>query len=164
MAVGARAGMRVQGVGLPGHFIARAVSGPLAVYFDPFHGGAVLSVAACEALVRQVTGAAWAATPDGLSGVAVGPLIERMLVNLKGAYQRRADPARLARVCARLVRLCPSDVSQRRDLGVALLASGQAGKAIDHLAAYVASAPPPADRAEVSEVLSEARADVSRWN
>jgi regulator of sirC expression with transglutaminase-like and TPR domain len=164
MAVGTRAGMRVQGVGLPGHFIARGVDGPLAVYFDPFHGGAVLSVAACQSLVRQVTGVEWRATPDGLSGVATGPLIERMLGNLKGAYQRRADPARLARVCGRLVRLCPADVTQRRDLGIALLAAGQAGKAIDHLTAYVSSEPPPADRLEITEVLNEARADVARWN
>lgn len=164
MAVGTRAGMNVQGVGLPGHFIARAVHGPLAVYFDPFHGGAVLSVAACESLVRQVTGRAWEATPDGLSGVATGAMIERMLINLKGAYQRSGDPKRLARVCSRLFQLCPTDPTQRRDLGIALLASGQAGKALDHLARYVASEPPPDDRDEITEVMKEVRREVARWN
>src|SRR5262245_50935344 len=46
MAVGARAGLEVVGVGLPGHFVAKAVerraggvSPPREVIFDPFHGG-----------------------------------------------------------------------------------------------------------------------------
>src|ERR671936_78004 len=39
MAVGRRAGLEVAGVGLPGHFIAKAVSGGGEVLFAPFHGG-----------------------------------------------------------------------------------------------------------------------------
>src|SRR6516165_5252118 len=39
MAVGQRAGLDVVGVGLPGHFIAKAVEGDEEVLFDPFHGG-----------------------------------------------------------------------------------------------------------------------------
>lgn len=40
MMVAARAGMRVEGINLPGHFIARH-SG---VFFDPFHAGQILTV------------------------------------------------------------------------------------------------------------------------
>src|SRR5262249_8446968 len=39
MAVARRADLCVLGVGLPGHFIARAVDGENSVLFDPFHGG-----------------------------------------------------------------------------------------------------------------------------
>jgi regulator of sirC expression with transglutaminase-like and TPR domain len=39
MAVGARAGLEIYGVGLPGHFVVKAVEGGDEVVFDPFHGG-----------------------------------------------------------------------------------------------------------------------------
>ena len=58
MAVAARAGLTVHGVGLPGHFVVKAVAGEQEVIFDPFHGGQVLSPCDCEQLVQQVTGRA----------------------------------------------------------------------------------------------------------
>jgi regulator of sirC expression with transglutaminase-like and TPR domain len=43
MEVGTRAGLVVEGVGLPGHFVAKAVGEDgAAVQFDPFHGGRFL--------------------------------------------------------------------------------------------------------------------------
>src|SRR5438067_8585235 len=57
MSVGTRAGLEVVGVGLPGHFIAKAVRPDgRGVLFDPFHCGRLLSPADCERLVREVTG------------------------------------------------------------------------------------------------------------
>ena len=44
MAIGSRAGLHVAGVGLPGHFIAKALDGDREILFDPFHGGRVLAV------------------------------------------------------------------------------------------------------------------------
>src|SRR5438309_117199 len=38
MAIGRRAGLEVVGVGLPGHFVAKAVADGQEVLFDPFHG------------------------------------------------------------------------------------------------------------------------------
>src|SRR5207253_3074376 len=43
MAIGSRAGLPVVGVGLPGHFIAKAQHGEQEILFDPFHGGRVLA-------------------------------------------------------------------------------------------------------------------------
>src|SRR5438270_5821855 len=48
IAVGNRAGMAVVGVGLPGHFIAKARAGSIEVLFDPFHGGRMLTTDQCE--------------------------------------------------------------------------------------------------------------------
>ncbi|MGH7938131.1 MAG: transglutaminase family protein, partial [Chthoniobacterales bacterium] len=50
MIVGRRANMEIDGINLPGHFIARYEQ----ILFDPFHGGRILSRPDCEAiLVRQ---------------------------------------------------------------------------------------------------------------
>jgi regulator of sirC expression with transglutaminase-like and TPR domain len=162
--VAARAGLEVVGVGLPGHFVAKAVADDQEVLFDPFHGGAVLDVAGCEALVEKVVGAPFRATPEALAAVPPGYIVLRMLTNLKGSYLQRRDFARAARVIRRLRQLCPGDMSQRRDLGATLLQAGRAGAAIDELEAYLAGEPPPMDASGIRDLLGQARAEVARWN
>ncbi len=70
MAVGARAGLEVVGVGLPGHFVAKAVADGEEVLFDPFHGGRLLTPAACERLVEQAAGLSFEATRESLQAVS----------------------------------------------------------------------------------------------
>lgn len=164
VAVGTRAGLEVAGVGLPGHFIAKATSRGQEVFFDPFHEGRLLSVPDCERLVEQVVGAPFEATPEALAAVPVGLILQRMLNNLKGSYLQRRDFARAARTIARLRQLCPQDRLQGRDLGVTLLQAGRPGQAIDHLEAYLAADPPPEDGGAVRELLREAQGHVARWN
>ena len=66
MALGLRCGLDIQGVGLPGHFIAKVVEGDREIFFDPFHGGRQLTPTDCEHLVRQVTGGQFQATRASL--------------------------------------------------------------------------------------------------
>lgn len=47
--VARRAGLRIDGINLPGHFIGRLGE----VLFDPFHGGRRLTAADCEMLLRR---------------------------------------------------------------------------------------------------------------
>src|SRR5262249_34663354 len=54
VAVAARAGLDAAGVGLPGHFIVRAERRGHHRLLDPFHGGALLDGAGCEALVARM--------------------------------------------------------------------------------------------------------------
>jgi regulator of sirC expression with transglutaminase-like and TPR domain len=162
MAVGTRAGLAVAGVGLPGHFIAKASAGGQEVLFDPFHGGRPLTAEQCEQLVYQVTGTPFQATRAALEPVPLGLIVQRMLNNLKGVYLHEGDYSRAVRVIARLRQLAPADPLQRRDLGVALLHAGQPGQAIDHLMAYLATT--PADAEAMRRLLDQARGEVARWN
>jgi regulator of sirC expression with transglutaminase-like and TPR domain len=164
IAVGNRAGLRVEGIGLPGHFIARAADGDAEVLFDPFHGGRVLTVTDCENLVRQATGREWEVTEERLRPAPVGLIAQRMLHNLKGVYLKQSDFGRAARVLERLRQLAPADIELQRDLGVCLIQTGQPGKAIDLLAAYVEAAPQAMDVESVREALQKARATVAGWN
>src|SRR6516225_6472232 len=124
IAVGARAGLEVVGVGLPGHFVAKAVAGRQEVLFDPFHGGRLLTPEQCERLVEQVTGMPFEATAANLEALRLGRMVQRMLTNLKSVYLRDGDFARAARVIQRLRRLDPADLLQQRDLGVSLFRAG----------------------------------------
>jgi regulator of sirC expression with transglutaminase-like and TPR domain len=164
MVVGQRCGIHVEGIGLPGHFIAKAVGDGREVLFDPFHGGRVLSVEECAILVERATGSAFEVTPESFQGTQLRPMVQRMLVNLKGAYLRRNDFRRTIKVLERLRQLDPSDIALRRDIGAAMMQCGQPGKAIDHLSAYLEATPQPADAELVGQVLSQARKAVAKWN
>lgn len=164
MAVGSRAGLNIVGVGLPGHFIAKAVANGDEVLFDPFHGGRLLTPEQCEILVRQVSGTDFQATPEELQPTPPGLIARRMLANLKGVYLREGDFKRAVRVIERLRQLMPDDPEQQRDLAVSLIETGQAGRAVDHLDAYLEAAPDAADAPAVKQLLARARSELARWN
>jgi regulator of sirC expression with transglutaminase-like and TPR domain len=164
IAVGTRAGLEVAGVGLPGHFIAKAVAGGEEVLFDPFHGGRLLTRADCEVLVEQATGAPFSATADAFRPVPAGAFVQRMLNNLKGAYLRLGEFPKAVRVIERLQRLDPSDAIQQRDLGVSLMRAGQVGRAIDALSAYLGARPGAGDAELVTQLLKQAEGEMAKWN
>ncbi|HMC89159.1 MAG TPA: transglutaminase-like domain-containing protein [Gemmataceae bacterium] len=164
MAVGRRAGLEIAGVGLPGHFVAKAVDNGTSVFFDPFHGGRLLTELDCNNLVRQATGKVIALTPAHLDALPVRLIVLRMLNNLKAIYLRQSDLPRAVRTMERLCRLTPDDVVQHRDLGIALLQAGRPSPAIDHLEAYLTAAPEGADERTVRKLLDRAIAEVGRWN
>ena len=164
MAIGSRVGLRVAGIGLPGHFVAKAVEGEKEILFDPFHGGRLLTPQDCENLVEQVTGAPFKARPASLQAMPLRFIVQRMLNNLKGIYLRKGDFARSVRVIQRLRQLDPDDPVQERDLGVSLLQSGQPGKAIDHLAAYLKTNDWTAESDPIRQLLEKARSEISKLN
>jgi regulator of sirC expression with transglutaminase-like and TPR domain len=162
--VGRRAGLRVEGVGLPGHFIVKAVAGAQEILVDPFHGGRVLTDTDCENLVRQVTGVAFEVSPLALEPLPVGLIVQRMLANLKGIYLRQEDFPRGLRIMERLHQLNPQDVALRRDLGTTLVKIGQYGRAVDHLRFYLEQAPEAKDANVIRGILKGAEKGVAEWN
>jgi len=164
MAVGQRAGLDIQGVGLPGHFIAKGVEGDERILIDSFHGGRILSDTDCENLVRQVTGVAFEVSPVALEAIPTGLMVQRMLGNLKALYLKMEDFPRGARIMERMRQLSPRDAVLRRDLGVALVQIGQPGKAIDHLRFYLDQAPEAEDYAVIDRLLKGAAGKLAQWN
>jgi regulator of sirC expression with transglutaminase-like and TPR domain len=164
IAVGQRAGLHVVGVGLPGHFVAKAIENGNEVLFDPFHGGRRLSPEQCEALVYQVTGSAFRANRESLGAVPLGVMVVRMLNNLKGTYLRDEDFDRAVRVIERLRQLRPDDPLQERDVGAALLRAGKPGRAVDHLTNYLNEMPNAPDAETVRALVRTALNEVAKWN
>jgi regulator of sirC expression with transglutaminase-like and TPR domain len=164
MTIGKEVGLCVEGIGLPGHFVARAVDNGDAILFDPFHGGRELSPELCEQLVARVTGVPFQANDAALAPLPPGAFVLRMLMNLKAVYLRDSDFTRAARTIERIRQLKPDDLHERRDLGVSLLNAGQPGRAIDHLGAYLAAHGEGADAEAVQEMLARAQVAVAKWN
>jgi regulator of sirC expression with transglutaminase-like and TPR domain len=165
MILGEQTGLSVHGVGLPGHFIAKAVDKRgEEMLFDPFNGGKVLTPAECAQLVEQTTGNTFQATPSALAPVPLGMIVLRMLNNLKVVYLQRGEFLRAVRVIERLCQLTPGNPLELRDLGASLLRANQPGRAIDPLEAYLKARPDAGDEQDVRKLLNKARGTVAQWN
>lgn len=104
--VGRRAGVPLEGVGMPGHFLVRTPGtrgaaaggeGKAEHYLDVFNGGRWIDRAGCEALFRDVTGIGQETRFGAhlLSRVSTRQLLARMLENLRGIYREHHDHANL---------------------------------------------------------------------
>jgi regulator of sirC expression with transglutaminase-like and TPR domain len=158
-AVGRRAGVTVEGIGFPGHFLAR-IGGQGGVYVDPFFEGRVLNTRALERLAERFLGRGAALRPEHLHVVTPRSFVVRMLVNLKHAHERRQDHARALVASDRLVDVT-SAASFRRDRGLHALALGARVAAIADLEAYLNEVGGAPDAVAVRRALARARAGAS---
>jgi regulator of sirC expression with transglutaminase-like and TPR domain len=164
MVVGQRAGLTVAGVGLPGHFVAKALDEGQEVLFDPFHGGRQLSADECAILVHQVTGTAFEPSPYNLSAVSLRQLVIRWLSNLRMIYWKQADYLRAVRVLGRLWQLLPGDAELCRDLGISWLNLDRPGRAVDYLTQYLRTTPAGLETVTVCELLNQAMRELGQRN
>lgn len=155
MAIGRRAGVQVEGIGFPGHFLAR-IGGEEGVYVDPFFEGRIVGEDALARLAEKFLGAASRLTPEHLHVVSARSILVRMLVNLKHAHERHGDHARALVVSDRLVDVTAS-ATFRRDRGLHALALGAKAAAIADLEAYLGEARNAPDELAVRRALARAR-------
>lgn len=123
MEVARRAGLRVEGINFPGHFLVRVRDGAVqgeagaGLIVDAFNDGAILTEQDCRALLaRQDEPMAF--RPDLLARATRRQIFVRMLVNLKRLYvQNRSFPQAHA-VTDALLALSPSSLPELRDRGL----------------------------------------------
>ena len=122
MEVGQRAGLRIEGVNFPGHFLVRcpeiAGRGRAGLIVDPFGGGARLSEADCANLLEKHVGKDVAFSRSLLAPATRRQIVLRMLLNLKRLYvhMRSFPQARLTTEL--LLALNPSALNELRDRGL----------------------------------------------
>jgi regulator of sirC expression with transglutaminase-like and TPR domain len=88
--VGRRAGLQIDGIGLPGHFIVRHED----VFFDPFHGGRRVGLDECKSLLEQQN---LVLLPQHLAPATSRQMFIRMLTNLYYISEQH-DPPLSARI------------------------------------------------------------------
>lgn len=98
-AVAVRAGMIVDGLNLPGHFVARHED----VFFDPFHKGRILTRADLESVLQRQ---GLRLKPTHLLPAPPRQILARTLANLLYAFDIEEDADRRGRVQAWLSALC----------------------------------------------------------
>ncbi|HMC76584.1 MAG TPA: transglutaminase-like domain-containing protein [Vicinamibacterales bacterium] len=138
--VGRRAGLRLEGVNFPGHFLVRSPAGAGEMedlIVDPFHAGALLSEVDCRHLLRQHVGEE-AAFDHGLLATATRQhIVVRMLVNLKRLYVRMRSFPQARAIADLLLAVDPSALAELRDRGLLAYHMEDFAAALRDLEAYL---------------------------
>lgn len=156
MEVGRRAGLALEGIGFPGHFLLRLARHPQVV-IDPFDKGRLLTGDDCEAMLERMAQGSRGLDPRRLRPAGPRQILQRVLNNLRGIYVHRGELERTVDVLDRLLLLDPDDPAPLRDRGLLHVRWGDPEQGIADLASYLAVDSDPEDGAEVAEVLAEAR-------
>ena len=154
------AGLQVEGVNFPGHFLVRCLPDPddpddrAPLLIDPFHAGALLSEAGCARLLRAHLGSAAALDPAMLHAAGKREVLVRMLLNLKRAYVRLRSFAQAHAVTDLLVAFNPGALDELRDRGLLASQMGDYAAALRDLEDWLqlSSAAADQDREETSQV------------
>ena len=162
--VGKRLGIAVEGIGLPGHFIAGARLGDSQILLDPFNAGALLTPEACEELVGRALGRKVALKPENFAGVTRRQFLARMLANLKGIYWQRAAWDRVVGVIDRLLVLDPKAAGEWRDRGLAWSNMGEVRRGLVDWERYLTEFPNAADHEAVKGQFRKARQKLAQPN
>ena len=121
--VGRRAGIAVDGVGMPRHFLAR-IGGDRGVIVDPFSGGTGLTREGCRRLLEKLSGGSIPWSDEFLKASPVDEIVERVLANLIDSTHREGDGAGTFRVVTFLAALRPELPERRLQKGAAAAAVG----------------------------------------
>ena len=120
--VGRRAGLRVDGINFPGHFLVRVPAdtgrrhGRLII--DPFDGGTMLSEHECRLLLQKHVGSEVAFSKSLLAPATRPQIIVRMLLNLKRIYVHMRSFPQARDVTELLLAVTPSAINELRDRGL----------------------------------------------
>jgi regulator of sirC expression with transglutaminase-like and TPR domain len=161
--IAARAGLTIDGVNFPGHFLMRCPEPdrpePTALIVDPFNGGAVLSDADCLRLLKTHAGAEAMLEPGMLQPAGKQAILLRVLLNLKRAFVRMRSFDYARDVSELLVALDPSALTELRDRGLLASHLRDYSSALRDLEAWLAATAAQGDEvAEVKEVWDHVKA------
>lgn len=158
IAVGRRAGMNIEGVGFPGHFLARVhLNERDSVLVDPFAQGRDVSDADLRALLSHIAGRETAVPREYLMRSTNRDVLARMLGNLRGVYASRGDAIKTLEAMEWLVLTQPENAALKRDRGLLYYRLGSLDAAASDLQAYLLAVPGAEDRAAIEQIVKRAR-------
>jgi regulator of sirC expression with transglutaminase-like and TPR domain len=166
MEVGRRAGLRVEGVGLPGHFVVRAyeddedAEGTLV---DPFNRK-VTDEEECRRRIEGIYDGAVTIGEEHLRAAFVRAILTRVLGNLKAVYVRAELFRRALAAVERILLVAPHDLDERRDRGMLLAQLNRMREAIADTQRYLNLAPNAPDSDSVREQLKKMQIRLAMLN
>jgi regulator of sirC expression with transglutaminase-like and TPR domain len=152
--VGRRAGLALEGVGMPGHFLVRLQHPFRPLLLDPFDGGTILTEEECASRLRALYGPRVRFQPELLAAVSTRAILFRMLANLKSIYASEKDWPRTIRTIDLMLIVEPGASSEYRDRGAAHLRLGRLRRARADFEHYLLNAIDVDDAGTVREQLA----------
>jgi regulator of sirC expression with transglutaminase-like and TPR domain len=137
--VGRLAGLRLTGVGLPGHFVVGGadLGGR---YIDPFDGGTLGEPEELAGRLSRIFGAPVALTEDALRPDSTREILARVLLNLRRSWERRHRWEEALSALSLSEALEPESGPVERERGLLLLKCGRTEEAIASFETYLAVA------------------------
>ena len=137
--IGRLAGLRLTGVGLPGHFVVGGadLGGR---YLDPFDGGTVGEPEQLAARLGQIFGTPVALTDEALRPDSTREILARVLLNLRRSWERRHRWEEALAALTLSEALEPESGPVERERGLLLLKCGRTEDAVSSFEAYLATA------------------------
>jgi regulator of sirC expression with transglutaminase-like and TPR domain len=151
--IAARAGLRAEGVGMPGHFIVRVFDDVNAEekLVDPFHQR-ILSREDCQDKLDEIYQGRLLLHPLHLRSVTKKEILTRMLANLKGVYFRSKQFARALAAGERILLVNPAARGELRDGAYMLARLSRWDEAARRAEQYLQAAPDAPDFNEIREL------------
>jgi regulator of sirC expression with transglutaminase-like and TPR domain len=157
MEVGRRIGLPLEGIGLPGHFVVRFPDPSSRLYIDPFHGGAIIDVPQCIALVKRIYRGRVTWQDDFLAPLDQRSILRRVLLNLKNSLNHAQDYAGALAASQLRMTLDPADASELRDRGILFARLHRYDRAIEDLEAYLRHSPDAGDSQHIRNTVQYLR-------
>jgi regulator of sirC expression with transglutaminase-like and TPR domain len=164
MEIGRRVGLRIDGIGLPGHFVVSATIAGDRMLLDPFHGGAMLTHESAAEVVGRALGRRVTLQEEHFAPVTKRQFLIRMLTNLKAIYCKREAWTKALEVIDRLLVIDPSAIGDVRDRGTVLVHLGQCRQGIAHWERYLTACPHSSDSEAVRQRLRRVRQALASLN
>jgi regulator of sirC expression with transglutaminase-like and TPR domain len=162
--VARRIGLKLYGVGMPGHFIVKYKDDEREIFVDPFHGGRLLAEDRCREMIAEMYNGEMKFQPAFLHAVTGKQILFRMLQNLKAVYARATDHHKMLGIIERMLLIKPDAVTEIRDRGLIYFARGQYGEARTDLEEYLRLSPLAEDAGEIKKRLTQLRQRQARLN
>jgi regulator of sirC expression with transglutaminase-like and TPR domain len=165
--VARRAGVRVEGVNFPGHFLLRCPAPSGSSYsrdliIDAHHGGALLTEGMCRELLHKHTGGDVQWNQHLLAHATKPQILSRMLLNLKRSYVRMHSFPQARDVTELLLAVDPTSISELRDRGLLAYHLSDFGAALRDLQQYLKLSSKgelaPEDREEQEQIWEHVKA------
>ena len=134
--VGRLAGLRLTGVGLPGHFVVGGPDLPEGMYLDPFDAGALYEAGGLSRRLASIFGSPVELEPDALRPDSTRAILSRVLLNLRRSWQRRDRWEEALAALEFSEALDPANGSHCRERGLLLMKIGRTDEALEALEAY----------------------------
>jgi regulator of sirC expression with transglutaminase-like and TPR domain len=131
------AGLRLNGVGLPGHFVVGGPDLPEGMFLDPFDGGALYEAEGLSRRLASIFGTPVALPAEVLAPDPAHAILARVLGNLRRSYERRNRWEEALAALAFAETLEPDDRGLWRERGLLLAKCGRPEEAIPWLERYV---------------------------
>ncbi|HSE65051.1 MAG TPA: tetratricopeptide repeat protein [Thermoanaerobaculia bacterium] len=138
--VARRAGIRLAGIGLPGHFVIGGPDLPEETYLDPFDGGVLRDRDSVARRVSAVFGSPLSLPDEIFAPDTERSILARVLSNLRRSWERREKYAEALETIRWAEVLDPEELTYSRERGLLLLKSGRTSEALAALETYVEGA------------------------